>query len=431
MLIFYIGIGFSLRFFHTINRNTGSRIIAGTATVAVAAVLFLAFILFTRSEEDPFAGDAVLDPPFTSLTYGIQAFLWWDSGQVGLHLDWVRLMNFSHVKQIFAWEDMETERGVWDFHRSDAILGEIERRELKLVVRLGDVPEWAHSEALQQNAGQEESKSFIDAPPDDLADWVNFCSTVATRYRGRVAAYQIWNEPNLSREWGNQPPDAEGYIELLRSCSEAIRAADPDAILISAGLAPTGQYDDIAHRDDMYLQAMYNAGFQQYIDVVGAHAPGFTDPEYGPDDAEQDGYGRWATFRRVEDLRKIMMANGDSARQMAILEMGWTVDTVNPDYSWFAVDEETQAANMVAAYRYAVEHWRPWIGLMSAIYIAPPMWTPENEEYWWAITKPNNRMRQAFTDLANMEKHCGERLIPSRDPSGPEANGLVTVEPCD
>ena len=119
-----------------------------------------------------------------------------------------------------------------------------------------------------------------------------FCGVLADRYKGRIAAYQVWNEPNLSREWGNRPPDAAGYVGLLKACSDAIRAADPAAIIISAGLAPTGTYDDSAHPDDIYLQAMYDAGFQHYVDAVGMHAPGFSAPEVAP----EDGAGRTALF---------------------------------------------------------------------------------------------------------------------------------------
>jgi hypothetical protein len=255
---------------------------------------------------------------------------------------------------------------------------------------------------------------------------------VASRYRGRIAAYQIWNEPNLAREWGNQEPDAEAYVDMLAACSQAIRDADPDAILISAGLSPTGNHDAIAHRDDLYFQAMYAADFQQYVDVVGMHAPGYTVPSYGPDDAERDGKGRWATFRRVEDLRKIMIANGDAARQVAILEFGWTLDPgIHPDYAWFAVpDEATQAQYLVEAYQYAAEHWRPWVGLMSVIYISDPSWTEQDEEYWWGITTAEGYVRQSYMDLANMAKYCGERIIPARAPNSPEALGLVPVDPC-
>lgn len=400
------------------------------ALVGLALALLFGLVLVDLPPADPLAANAVVDPPFTPLTYGIQAFLWWDDGFAAMRLDQVQLMVFSHVKQIFAWEDIEPAPGQINLGRADQLLGDIEQRGLKLVVRLSDVPSWAHP-----NANGEKDVDFVDAPPapDFMADWGNYCGAIASRYSGRIAAYQVWNEPNLAREWGNHQPDARAYVDLLRVCSTAIRAADPQAIIISAGLSPTGTCCDIAQPDDQYLQALYDAGFQQYIDVVGMHAPGYSAPHISPDQAEQDGSQRFFTFRRVEDLRKIMVANGDAARQAALLEIGWTTDTDghNPDYAWFAVDEATQARYLVEAYQYAAEHWRPWVGLMSAIYLAPPDWTEADEEYWWSIMLPNGLARPAYKELANMEKHCGTRYIPERDENSPEARGFVTVEPCD
>jgi hypothetical protein len=379
-----------------------------------------------RSSSDAFLGFRVIAPPFTSLTYGIQAALWWDSGWAGTHLDWIQRMVFSHVKQTFAWEAIEPQPGEWHFERADVILGELERRNLKLVVRLSDAPEWAFANNVPQTKPAE---GVVDTPPDNLDDWANYCRAVAERYRGRIAAYQIWNEPNLSREWGGQLPDPLGFVALLRACSEAIRAVDPDAILISPGLAPTGNYDNIAWPDDLYFQHMYDAGFQQFIDVVGVHAPGYTAPEVAPADAP--GGNRFFSFRRVEDMRRIMVQNGDAARQMAILELGWTTDPrEDSNMAWFAVDEATQARNLVAAYQYAADHWRPWVGLMSMIYIADPAWTPDDEQYWWAITTPDGYTRQAYIDLANMAKYCGDDVRPPRDPGSPEALAIVAVTPC-
>jgi hypothetical protein len=403
------------------------KIRVGVAVLAL--IVMLGITIASLPPADPFAASAVIDPPFTSLTYGIQAFLWWDTGSVGMRLDQVRLMVFSHVKQIFAWEDIEHTPGSFNLARADEILGEIERRNLKLVVRLSDAPDWAHPSALGVK-----DVDFIDAPPDPefMDDWANYCGAIASRYTGRIAAYQIWNEPNLAREWGNRTPDPQAYVELLRVCSEAIRAADPQAIIISAGLSPTGTCCNLAHPDDVYLQELYDANFQQHIDVVGVHAPGYSAPHISPDEAEVSGSQRFFTFRRVEDLRKIMVKNGDAARQVAILEIGWTTDTegYNPDYSWFAVDFDTQAKYLVEAYQYAADHWRPWVGLMSAIYIADPSWQKEDEEYWWSIIRPGGGVRPSFIKLANMAKYCGERFIPARPSDGPEALGLVPVDPC-
>ncbi len=394
----------------------------------LALTVFFVFALARLASRDPLAAAAVTAPSFTSLTYGIHTALWWDEHRANLHLDWVRLMVFSHVKQIFAWEDLEPRRGAWVFDRADEIVSAVEDRGLKLVVRLSDAPDWSHP-----SLPGHKDRDFVDAPPDDLNDMAAYCGTLAGRYRGRIAAYQIWNEPNLSREWGNRPPDAAAYTALLRACGSAIRAADPSAILISAGLAPTGTYDQTAHPDDVFLQALYAAGFQREIDVVGVNAPGYNNPpDLSPDDAAAQGSQRFFTFRRVEDLRKIMVANGDAARQMAILEMGWhTNPGTDPDYAWFAVDEATQARYLVEAYQYAADHWRPWMGLMTTIYLPDPAWTPEREEYWWAITTPEGYVRPAFIELANMAKYCGDRVIPARAPDSPEALGLAPVNPCD
>jgi hypothetical protein len=387
--------------------------------LAFALIIVIALGLlarwYTTRDTDPFQADAVVDPPFTPLTYSVQIFAWWDVNglALGTQMEWARLLAFSHVKQIFAWENIEPAPDEWHFEIADSIVDTAEEKNLHLVVRLSDAPDWAHSSLPTREEG-----NYVDAPADNLNDWREYCAAVADRYRGRIAAYQIWNEPNLTREWGNRPPDAAAYVDYLRVCSEAIRDADPDAILISAGLSPTGNYDDLAHRDDFYLQEMYNAGFQQYIDVVGVHAPGWgKPPEYGPDDAERDGRGRWSTFRRVEDLRKIMIKNGDAARQMAILEVGYTTDQVHPEYQWHAVTEEQQSEYLVAAYRYAAEHWRPWVGLMTTIYFAKSNWTPDYEQFWWALDDPvTGRMRPAFGGLAQMEKYCGDIIFPARDP---------------
>ena len=390
--------------------------IAALLLLPLVALIAFAGWRYIEPRPDPFKANAIQAPPFPSLTYGIHAFLWWDGGKVGTHLDWVRRMSFSHVKQSFAWRDVEPRPGNWDWHQSDRILNETESRGLRLIVRLGHVPFWAR-QADQQEA--------LDAPPADTGQWRAYCAAVAARYRDRVEAYQIWNEPNLSREWGDGQPDPAAYVELLAACSEEIRAADPAVTLISAGLAPTGNYDTKAMPDDIFLDHMYRAGFQQHIDVVGVHAPGYAAPEIGPDDKETQQ--RWFTFRRIEDLRKIMLNYQDEARQMAIMEFGYTTDPVNPDYRWFAVTEAEQADMLERAYEYAIANWRPWVGLMVLIYLPDPAWQPEDEEFWWSIVEADTGTpRDAFIRIANMRKVCGDFEIAQRPSDGPVA--LATVE---
>lgn len=394
------------------------------ARAAVQVTAWLLLISAPASTADIFMRWAVVDPPFASLTYGIQAFVWWDHGFAGRDLDWVQRMAFTHVKQTFAWEDIQpaADSGFLT-GRGYEVLSELERRNLRTIIRLSEAPAWAHP-----SVSGVKDVDYIDAPPDDLSLFGAYCGELARTFAGRVNGYQVWNEPNLAREWGNRPPDAAAYVALLKVCSDAIRQADPAAAIISAGLAPTGTYSPQAMPDDLYLQAMYDAGFERYVDLVGVHAPGYGAPESDPADAP--GGNRFFSFRRVEDMRRIMIANGDAARQMAILEIGWTTDPINPDYAWFAVDETTQADYLVRAYHYAAAHWAPWVGLMSAIYVADPAWTEANEQYWWAITTPAGYTRPAYIALANAAKYCGTTVIPARAPDSPEALGLVPVRTC-
>jgi hypothetical protein len=92
----------------------------------------------------------------------------------------------------------------------------------------------------------------------------------------------------------------------------------------------------------------------------------------------------------------------------SILEFGWTSDNIHPSYAWHAVTEEQKADYMVRAYTYAKEHWRPWIALMSLIYIADSDWTDDREEAWWAITAPGYptpNLRPAYYALRDMPKN--------------------------
>jgi hypothetical protein len=188
-------------------------------------------------------------------------------------------------------------------------------------------------------------------------------------------------------------------------CYENIKAADPAAVVISAGLAPTGVTLPEAIPDTAYLQAMYDAGAAAYFDVLGVNAPGYAaPPEMSPEEGETTYGHRSFVFRRVEDARQIMVDNGDAHKQVAILEMGWTLDEVNEDRTWYAVDAETQADYLVRAYQYAKENWQPWIGLMNTIYIADFFWTEENEEYWWSIVLPDGTPRPAYFALQEMPK---------------------------
>lgn len=333
----------------------------------------------------------------------MQAFVWWKPETARRDLNLIRDMGFTWVKQQFAWRDIEgAAKGRFEWTLADEVVRRVSNRGLKLLARIDRQPFWSQAPG---------SEPLDNAPPVRLQDLADFCFALADRYRGRIAAYQVWNEPNLAREWGDQSPDPAAYVELLKACYTAIKHADPDALVISAGMAPTGTWADAVMPDDMFIERMYQAGAAPYFDLLGVHAPGFkAPPEASPDEVAADpalGGQRFFCFRRVEDLRAIMLKYGDADKQAAVLEMGWTTDRIHPEYAWHAVDDQTQADYLVRAFRFARENWSPWIGLMAVNGFPDPTWTEDAEQYWWTIIYPDwpkTRVRPAYDALKAMPK---------------------------
>ena len=375
----------------------------GFAVLALGVLLLaLYFGVWDRGPKEPPAPPTPTSWPrarMASPEYGMQAFLWWSEETVTRDLQLVHDADFTWVKQHVSWRDIEgIIKGHYDWYFTDRIVADVERFDLNVIFRIDRQPLWS---LLDQDP-----RTGPVGDPQHLGD---FCHALAERYRGRVQAYQVWNEPNLSREWQDLPPDPAGYVELLRACYIGIKTADPDALVISAGLSPTGSGPPDAMPDIEYLIAMYEAGAAPYFDLLGVHAPGFLyPPEISPDKVAENHDGhRFFCFRHVEDAREVMLRYGDGDKQIAVLEMGWTTDPVHPGYAWFAVTEEQKADYLVRAFRYAKENWSPWIGLMTVISVADARWTEENEQYWWAITDPDwpeTRVRPAYEALREMEK---------------------------
>jgi polysaccharide biosynthesis protein PslG len=343
---------------------------------------------------------------FASPEYGVHLSQWWNVDDVlPRDLEMANEMGFGWVKQTFSWRDIEgITKGAYDWYRPDRIVEQVENAGLNLLVRIDRPPNWTVANLPPERIRDNQ-------PPQNLQDFGDFCFALGERFKDRIAAYQVWNEPNLSREWGDQPPNPVEYTALLRICYEGIKQADPNAIVISAGLAPTGTILPAAMPDDEFLQGMYDAGAAPFFDVLGLNAPGYkappeTSPEEGADNSLDWGGNRFNVFRRVEDMRAIMVQNGDANKQVAILEMGWILQqNYHPDYEWFGVTEQQQANYLVGAYQYARENWQPWIGLMTFLYFADHGWTPEeHEQYWWSVVRPDGSTLMAYDALSQMEK---------------------------
>ncbi|MBI5671058.1 MAG: hypothetical protein HZC41_23940 [Chloroflexi bacterium] len=89
-----------------------------------------------------------------------------------------------------------------------------------------------------------------------------------------VDAIEVWNEMNIDREWPAGRISARSYVEMLRQAYEAIKAADPQVMVISGAPAPTGFFGGCSNAgcdDGDYYWNMANNGAANYADCIGVH----------------------------------------------------------------------------------------------------------------------------------------------------------------
>ena len=295
--------------------------------------------------------------------FGINTFLEQEvePEKVELALQMIHDAGFRWIRQEFPWEDIEpSARGdFWDhkwnqsaWDKYDRIVDLANQYDVQIIARLGNPPAWSRADGDARG-------TF--APPDDFADCGNFVYAVVQRYKGRVKYYQIWNEPNIYPEWGEQPVDAAAYVRLLQVAYRRAKEADPDCVILCAGLAQTLETGPRNLNDLVYLQQMYEAGVKGHFDIMGVMAYGLWT---GPTDRRTAA--ELTNFSRPQLIRDIMVRHGDADKPLWATEVGWNaVPQDFPDFPTYGrVTLEQQARYTVQAYRRAQEEW-PWMGVMN------------------------------------------------------------------
>jgi hypothetical protein len=385
------------------------RTFLGASGAALAAAT-LAGIRLAFGEGEDLLGDPGLGPetapakpapayPPAGFAYGMQAHMYYHDVAPAIAL--VQDAGFGWAKQQVRWSDVEKVQGQVDWSPLDRIVDQAAAAGVRLLFSVVTAPSWSRT------AGG------TDGPPDDPATLADFVARLAARYAGRVHTYEIWNEQNLSREWGGSRINAGQYVELLKAAYPAIKAADAQATVISGALTPTGFNDPLVAIDDVvYLQQMYgyqDGVFKDVCDGVGAHAGGFNNP---PDDTPARKNVRSTNFkgnmsfyfRRLEQLREIMVLGGDSAKKIWVTEFGWSTANRARGYEYGNDNTEAdQAAYLVRAFEIARE-WG-WVDGMFVWNLNFQQVVPASDEKFpFGIVRPDGSPRPAFTALKLMPK---------------------------
>jgi hypothetical protein len=315
------------------------------------------------------------------------------------------------IRQQFPWADIEIkERGnfvddrndlngdgqpdaisAWD--KYDNIVALAERYHVGILARLGVPPAWS----------QPSGALVGHAPPADFQDFVNYATAVAARYKGRIHYYQVWNEPNIYPEWGEQAVNPQAYTDLLCRTYRALKAVDPSISVISATLAQTIELSDANLNDLVFLQRMYDAGAARCFDILGAQGYGLFS---GPTDRRMRP--TVINFSHVLWLRDMMIANGDAAKPIWIGEVAWnpvpdeaTTPGIQDRLRYGQVTEEQAARYAVEAYQRARDEW-PFVGVMCYWFFKNADDHEKNQsQYYFRMLDPDFTPRPVYDAIKN------------------------------
>src|ERR1700733_14335677 len=154
------------------------------------------------------------------------------------------------------WPNIEPRKGGWHFNELDVYLNLAAEHKTQVLLPLGLSPAWASARPGEPSI----SGPGIAAEPRDLEDWRTFVRVIVTHCKGRVAAYEIWNEPNLKSYWTG---DVDKLVLLTREASKIIRSIDPQAIIVSPSI--TGSYGT------KWFAEFLSKGGGEDVDVIGYH----------------------------------------------------------------------------------------------------------------------------------------------------------------
>lgn len=313
-------------------------------------------------------------------------------------LDMAQTAGLGWAKQQFAWAEIEPLRkgeyidpvtGESSWAKFDEIVDFYRATGLRVIARLDRAPAWARLPDTRP-----------ETPPMDLADYGDFVHAFVDHFRGRVEYIQIWNEPNIYPEWGEQAVDPAAYTRMLQIAYQRAKEADPDVHVLTAPLAITlgephpepGRWRSMPDPD--FLEAMYEAGAAESFDILSANAFGFDLPPEDPPDPDV------LNFRRVELQRVIMEQYDDEDKAVWFNEYGWNAAPVHftdEQLIWERVTEEQQAEYTLRGIEYARSEW-PWAGVFNIWYFRQTgqQYTPAEAAYYFRMVDVDFTPRRVY-----------------------------------
>jgi hypothetical protein len=278
-------------------------------------------------------------------------------------------LGIGLIRQTFQWSAIERSPGNYRFGAYDQYVGDTARHGISILPILYQPP------GFRSSRPRRHARRGV-YPPKRASDMGSFGSALARRYgpngsfwtehpdvpRRPITAWQVWNEPNLRYYWPRGPSAAQ-YTRLLRATGKAIKAVDPSAEIVTAGLADSHLGGSVPLK--RFISGMYRAGARGSFDTLALNAYAVNVKQLG------------SSLRAV---RRSMRARRDGS-PIWITELGWCD---RGPRSRFCVGARRQGRLIEQAFRY-VGSRRTSLGLRGLVYFTwkdgkpyPPLY----QDFW-------------------------------------------------
>jgi hypothetical protein len=263
---------------------------ASTASVSVTVV--------------PPAANAI-DQRATNVAIHVPDLFFYTQPQIDTALDALQSTGVDTIRVLVPWAGVEPIQGSDDWSAVDRVVNSAAARNIKVLGVLNSTPTWAAVPNTFPLAGM----------PSDNAQFAAFAGLAAARYQGKVTAWEVWNEPNGINFW--QPaPNAAQYTALLKPTYLAIKAADPNAVVVAASVGSVVDFGDWLVNPVRFVSEMYAAGAAGYFDALSFHPYQYTTP------FTQGGIYYESPLTQVNRIYALMVANGDGNKKIWATEYG-------------------------------------------------------------------------------------------------------------
>jgi polysaccharide biosynthesis protein PslG len=260
--------------------------------------------------------------------------LWWEStsSDMDRELDLARDSGANVIRVDVGWSSLETDskgpRG-WYLDKLDLLVAGASARGLKVLPGVLGTPCWASSapDTLRQGcqAGWWNRDQITMYPPRNNQDFADIAVFIANRYEGKLAAIELWNEPNLSEDrFWIAPDEPKAYAELVKAAYPRLKAAAPSLPVLAGALA---------YGNDAWVRGMYANGIKGHYDGLAIHP-------------YNTGAPRAGSWSGIEWARNLQREAGDDT-PLWVTEFGWSTCRIG---SGWCVTPGEQASNTTAAY---------------------------------------------------------------------------------